>query len=388
VSRGCVERKEKRVGNASLSTKSLVEEAKKSVSIESLPKNQCQEEGMANTVGPVTIDGPAGVKSLIFRSLHGFEELGVPFRYDLELLSEDFEVKASDMLGKTMAVHLELSDGSLRHFHGYVTEFSAPGAAAAHARYRVTLRPWLWFLGRTTNCRIFQNKTVPDILKEVFRGNGFTDFKFALSGTYPSRVFVVQYRETDLNFVSRLMEQEGIYFFTKHTASTHEIHFADSYSAHDPVKGYEKIKFFPPDDHRGMHVDHVYHWDLSEGIEPGAYAHTDFDFEKPTASLLQKTKDPRPYAMSHFEVYDYPGGYLETGPGESYARVRLEELQATGEHADGRSNARGIAVSRSPRAPVHSGRRAARARRSFKACRRRRSSVTRGTRSGRTTTPG
>ncbi|HEY3593771.1 MAG TPA: contractile injection system protein, VgrG/Pvc8 family, partial [Polyangiaceae bacterium] len=104
---------------------------------------------MASSVGPVTIDGPAGVKGLIFRSLRGVEELGLAFRYDIELLSPSFDVKASDVLGKTMAVHLELSDGSLRHFHGYITEFSCPGASSAHAIYRMTLRPWIWFLGRT-----------------------------------------------------------------------------------------------------------------------------------------------------------------------------------------------------------------------------------------------
>ncbi|HEY3592576.1 MAG TPA: type VI secretion system tip protein TssI/VgrG, partial [Polyangiaceae bacterium] len=169
-------------------------------------------------------------------------------------------------------------------------------------------------------------------------------FKTSLSASYSPRTFVVQYRETDLNFVSRLMEQEGIYFFTKHTAAAHEITLADSYSAHDPTPGYEEIQFLPPDPHRKVHVDHIHHWDLSEEIEPGAYAHTDFDFEKPTANLLQTTVDPGPYAMSHFEVYDYPGGYLETPAGEAYARIRMEELQATSERAEAQSNARGIAV--------------------------------------------
>ena len=88
--------------------------------------------------------------------------------------------------------------------------------------------PWLWFLTRTSDCRIFQEKTVPDIIKEIFRDHGFTDFEERLSGSYRTWVYCVQYRETDFNFVSRLMEQEGIYYYFKHENGKHTLVLADS----------------------------------------------------------------------------------------------------------------------------------------------------------------
>jgi type VI secretion system secreted protein VgrG len=294
--------------------------------------------------GPITLEPPPNAKSLIFRSMTAQEELGRLFKYEIDLLNQDSNLKPADVLGQLMTVHIELRHGDVRHFNGYVTDMSLKGTLGAHALYTFTVRPWLWLLTRTNNCRIFQKMTVPDIIKQVFRDHGLTDFEEALSGTYAANDFIVQYRETDFNFVSRLMEQVGIYYFFKHTESTHSLVLSDSYSAHATVSGYESIPYYPPDEHRGHDTDFVDRWESSHQIEPGAYALTDFDFERPKASLLAKLALPNDHAKADFEVFDYPGAYTEVKNGEDYVRVRLEELHVAHAQAHGRSNARGLAV--------------------------------------------
>jgi type VI secretion system secreted protein VgrG len=294
--------------------------------------------------GPITLDPPPNGQSLVFRSMTAEEELGRLFEYKLDLLSRDPNLMASDMLGYPMTVHLELSNGDIRHFNGYVTDFSLAGTHGDYALYQVTLRPWLWLLTRTANCRIFQHKTVPDIVKQVFRDHGLTDFEDALAGNYPARDFVVQYRETDFNFVSRLMEQEGIYYFFKHDNRKHTLVLADSYSAHDAVPGYESLPYYPPDEHRAVTVEHVDRWRTSNRMKPGAYAITDYDFERPQANLFAKVSAPNRHPNADFEIFDYPGGYARTHNGEDCARIRFEELNSRFARADAETNARGLTV--------------------------------------------
>jgi type VI secretion system secreted protein VgrG len=294
--------------------------------------------------GPITFDPPPAGKSLFFRAMTAQEELGRLFHYELELLSSDPNLKASDILGHTATVHIELRNGELRHYNGCVTDFSLAGSYGPHALYRMTLRPWLWLLTRTANCRIFQHQTVPDIIKKIFRDHGLTDFEESLTATYPARDYVVQYRETDFNFVSRLMEEDGIYYFFKHEGTKHTLILADSYSAHDAPPGYEKLPYYPPDEHRTKDIDYVDRWETQHRIQPGGYALTDYDFERPRANLLEKLSVPNDHPKADFEIFDYPGEYALTKNGPDYVRMRHEELNAEYARADGHTNARGVLV--------------------------------------------
>jgi type VI secretion system secreted protein VgrG len=242
-----------------------------------------------------------------------------------------------------MSVHLEVAD-QLRHWNGYVTEFYAAGTFGRFASYRAVLRPWLWLLTRTYNCRIFQDQTVPDIIKKVFRDNGFTDFEEKLAESYPAKHYVVQYRESDFNFVSRLMEQAGIYYYFKHTAAQHVLVLADSMSAHEPHPLLPTVPYQGPDTHRSQLIDYVHVWSRGQSLQPGAYAVTAYDFERPRASLSAQVADPKPHANAEFEVFDYPGVYTEVSDGESYAKVRLQQAQTLFEVANGRTNARAFCV--------------------------------------------
>lgn len=291
----------------------------------------------------IAVTTPLGGDELLFRRMSATEELGRLFRYDLELIGPSEAVKLEDVLGKDMAVRIDAHDGT-RFLHGNVSRFSYAGRTEGYAIYHATLRPWLWFLTRTADCKIFQEMKVPDIIKEVFRELGFTDFEDRLSGTYRTWNYCVQYRETDFNFVSRLMEAEGIYYYFKHEEGRHTLVLSDGISSHEPAPGYAEIPYIPPDMGAVHDRDHVSDWSLWQEVQPGAYEIDDYDFKKPKADLTAKSQQARPHSGADYDVYDYPGEYLESGDGDSYVKVRLEELQAMQERVSGAGDARGVAV--------------------------------------------
>jgi type VI secretion system secreted protein VgrG len=264
---------------------------------------------------PIPIDAqvrfisPLG-DQLLFRQMEGQEALGRPFKYDLTLLSEDGDLVLSDLLGQVVTVELDLpqttptpNDG-IRYFNGYVTRFSRHGVHRNYHVYSATIRPWLWLLSQPSNCRIFQNKTVPEIIKEVFRAHGLTDFQESLTGDYSPREFVVQYRETDFNFVSRLMEGHGIYYFFTHQADKHTLVLADSYGAHNKVPGYEEVPYFRPGSMQQSLPDHISDWEDAQEIQPGTVVLNDFNFETPKTDLLVNRSSPNPHEKADFEHYD------------------------------------------------------------------------------------
>jgi type VI secretion system secreted protein VgrG len=295
----------------------------------------------------VSVKSPLGEDVLLFRQMTAREELGRLSEFHLDLLSENESIKMEDVLGKKITVKMALSEGGERFFNGYVSRFAQIERVQGLAHYEATLKPWLWFLTRTADCRIFQDKTIPEIIKEIFRDHGFSDFKESLNRTYKPKVYCVQYRETDFNFVSRLMEQEGIYYFFEHEDDKHTMVLADSYSAHHAIKPAE-IPYLHADELAVRERDHISEWFVSQEIQPGAFALNDFDFEKPRASasgsLKVKSLQKREHALADYEIYDYPGEYTESGDGESYAKTWLESLQAQHEQTRGSGDARGLAV--------------------------------------------
>lgn len=289
----------------------------------------------------IEVSTPLGDGVLLFRSMTATEELGRPFEYELQLLSQDQNLKLEDLLGHKVTVRLLRPDGEVRFFNGFVSRFAQTGVLGHYVAYRATLVPWLWFLTRTADCRIFQEKNVPEIIKEVFREHGFTDFEESLSGSYPTREYCVQYRETDFNFVSRLMESEGIYYYFKHEEDKHTLVLADSYSAHEAVPGYEEVPYFPPSENV-VREEHIFEWSLRKEVQTGVYALTDYDFEKPRADLQVKTSVGRGHPSDDLEVFDYPGSYVATDHGNNRVRTRIEELHAQYEQLEAVGNPRGF----------------------------------------------
>ena len=304
-----------------------------------------------STTGPVqkqrrlAVYGPLDDDALVLRQMTATEQLGRLFEYRLEVYSEDYQLDFDALLGENMTVRMDLlTGGETRYFNGFVSDCWQGASTNRTATYQITLRPWLWFLTRTADCRIFQEKTAPDIIKEVFRDSGFSDFEESLSGDYRQREYCVQYRETDFNFVSRLMEEEGIYYYFKHQNGKHMLVLSDSYSAHDPFPGYEEIPYYPPDMHNHRERDHIFDWSISKRVQPGRYALNDFDFKVPKKNLRSQLEIPRAHAQAQYEIYDYPGEYKQSADGDHYSRVRIEELQAQHETLEGQGNAAGLAT--------------------------------------------
>lgn len=287
--------------------------------------------------------------TLLFRAMSGSEQLGRLSEYRVQLVSMKKDIQIASVLGKPMGVHVNLADGGVRHFHGIVTRFRSSGWDGDRATYEATVHPWLWLLTRTSNCRIFQDKSVPDIVAEVCGASAYGGLvelsSGALDGVHAALPFCVQYRETDFNFVCRLLEGAGIYFFFVHDADKHTMVLADSYGAHVPIGG-PALKLSSEDRRFGTDDEMVFDWSASGQIESSTCALDDFDFEKAASStsgaLLVKSTIAAAFDQTAFEMFDYPGGYTASADGTALARARLESLQGQCERIDATSNARAL----------------------------------------------
>lgn len=302
-----------------------------------------------------------GEDVLLLAGFDGGEEISSPFSFDLELLSQKPEqVSLEKIVGRNATVTLQLQDGSERFFNGFVSRFALGGRDRGgderFTQYRARLVPWLWFLTQSAGCRIHQDKTVPEIVKQTFERLGFRDFRDDLTRTYTRWDYCVQYRETDFQFVSRLLEQEGIFYFFEHEEGKHTLVLADSPRAHKPCPGQRRATF-SPEGGFGESEDTVTAWQAEQELRPGRQTLRDYHFEMPakTLEVSENTRFPAG-GNERFEVYDYPGGYAQkfNKPGErlssveqeggAAARLRMEEREESHLVHRGESFCRGFAA--------------------------------------------
>ena len=292
----------------------------------------------------IEITTPLDKDLLRFHTMRATEEISRPFEYELVLLSEDPQLPLEELLGAPMDIALECVDGAVRHFNGICARVSQGGRQGRFHLYHATLRPWLWLLTRTKNCRIFQEKNVPDILKEMFgHHQGIADVRVELTDAYGPWVYCVQYCESDFAFVSRLMEQEGMYYFFKHSAGKHTLVIADSPNAHT-AEYEEPIPFIGPEERVRPEQEHISQWSVSRELQPGRYALAAYDFERPSVDLNVRSSFERQHAQAAYEVFEYGGDYVDRADGESYARTRIEEQQSKYHRVKGETNARALAA--------------------------------------------
>ena len=259
------------------------------------------------------------------------------------LLSPRSDLDADKILGKPVTFELELRGDAKRHLHGFVTRFALTGASGRFHRYQAVVRPWLWFLTRTTDCRIFQDMKVPDIVKTVFEDHPIAVHDFKLFREYRTWDYCVQYRESDFAFVSRLLEHEGIYYRFEHSDGAHKLILLDSASAHDPQPdGADDLPFFSAGQQPPPDVDFVSRWAMTRSVQPGKFAIKDFDFEIPGSDLFVDGERKRNYDLSDFELFDYPGGFTKTPDGVHYLENRRDEVQSRFEVFSGATNAQSL----------------------------------------------
>jgi|HubBroStandDraft_6_1064221.scaffolds.fasta_scaffold10929_5 type VI secretion system secreted protein VgrG len=286
----------------------------------------------------ITIDTPLGEDVLLLRSFQGQEAISRLFSFDLDLVSEDPSINYEDIVGQAVTVSLMLADASPRYWNGFVSRFVQAGRDSNVSVYQATIVPWLWFLDQTTDCRIFQNKTAPDIIKQIFQEYGYRDFTLRLYGDFVKRDYCVQYRESDFNFVSRLMEEEGIFYFFEHEKGKHTLILGNDPAAHQeclnqPTARYEGTAGGWQDD------DVILQWLQEQEFRPGIFTATDYNFETPSTSLLSSVN-----GNGKWEVYDFPGEYTKKADGDKLVKVRLQEQQMPQSVARGTSDCRAFGV--------------------------------------------
>ncbi|WP_217587232.1 type VI secretion system tip protein VgrG [Burkholderia sp. GbtcB21] len=289
-----------------------------------------------------TLDSPHG-DDLKFHTLDGSDELGRLFEFRIEALADSHSLSLKDMLGKPVTVRIEQQDQSTRYLNGIVARASLAGRRAErHYGYELVVRPWLWLATRRSDCRIFQNKTVPEIVQEVLSTYGFP-IENHLAESYVPREYCVQYNETDAAFVSRLMEFEGIYYWFRHAEDTHTLMLSDAMSSHTALPGYETIPYIARDRTAIADEEHIDGWLPAQEVSVGKHQTTDYDYTKPRADLSSQKVDPRGHDHDSFASFEWPGGYRDDAPGAHYSRVRLEEQQAEHERASADTDVRGAA---------------------------------------------
>jgi type VI secretion system secreted protein VgrG len=285
------------------------------------------------------LDTPFGKDALVLTRFRGHEGMGELFEFDVDALAEK-EVELDGGIGKNCAVTYK-TFGHERVFNGILVEAEWLGNHRPDKfhEYRLVLRPWLWLLGHTADCRIFQHKPASDIIKDVFQERGFSDLKDDLKDNYPELEYCVQYRETDLHFVTRLMEQHGIYYYFEHSADKHTLVLVDRNSSHKPVPNAPAVPFnaFGATGHEDR--ENLTRWVQQRSFRTGKIEYRDYDYLKPTEKLVGDANGAARYNKADLEVYDYPGKYKERKDGEKFAKVHLDAEQSLDErrHAEGRA---------------------------------------------------
>lgn len=272
----------------------------------------------------ITFTSPLGADAFLVTGFRGREELSRPFSFTLDLVSENAAVAPADLVGQPVSWAVNRPADSPRYFHGFVKRLvTGPLASRTLRTYQVEVVPWLWFLTRTADCRVYQNKTVPDVVKDVFGRYGFTAFRESYQGSYPVREYVVQYRESAFDFVSRLLEEYGIYYYFEFADGSHTLVLADAASAYAATG--VTAEYRP----EAGAVLGVTRWDRAYLFHTGKAAHTDYNFTTPATALLatQPTTVSLP-GISKFEQFDYPGRYAVGADGTSLAKVRIEAEEA------------------------------------------------------------
>jgi type VI secretion system secreted protein VgrG len=329
------------------------------------PRNQDEDElSQDNRLGvlstPLDLDTRRGRDALVLVRFEGNEGLSELFEYRIEALSNLENIDFNKALGQQCTVTIETFGGQKRDFHGILVEAQRLGPREDRFAYRLVLRPWLWLLTRTTDCRIFLDKTAPEIIKEVFTDRKFVDFQSRIEneGSFPKLEYCVQFRETDFNFVARLMEKEGIYYYFTHQNGKHTLVLANSRTSHDPVLTLqerdiirdktlelkEDMPFLPSVGKFVPTTQRIENWITERKFRSGVVELKDYNYETPNAQMACIEIGDNAYEHGDMEIFEHPGDFNNADQGQRYAEIYLEAEQAR----DHRRKAIGEAVSLFP----------------------------------------
>ena len=295
----------------------------------------------------VTLSGsavPDGM--LLFASLGGTETVGELFTYSIKLKTPDIlnldyvspaaNLQLKPMVGKDLCVNIELDGGGKRYISGLVTAARVAGHQGRSVVYELRLEPWLKTLTHTSDYKAFQNKNVVDILDEVLDEYPWPVEK-RLVENYPTRAWQVQYGETDFDFIQRLMQEWGIYWWFEHNENSHTLVLADAINVHKACADSPLVCYYQ----KGLKLDKefIHTITANESLRSGQWVLNDFDFMKPRSLLKITVANPRETGLAEYEHYEWPGDYFTKSEGEMLTRIRMEEQRSPGSRVQGSGQA-------------------------------------------------
>ncbi|MBC9246831.1 type VI secretion system tip protein VgrG [Paracoccus sp. 11-3] len=278
--------------------------------------------GQSDRVGKLTTS--VGPDALALLRFDGADHLNDLFEFRVAALAIDGAIDFDKLIGTHATVEIEGREGT-RVFDGIVTQARWAGASENGHRYDLVLRPWLWLAGRRKNQKIFHEKTVVQILQQIFAeysALGDPTLEIKLSEDYPVLEYTVQYRESDLNFVRRQMERHGISFHFRHDKGSHTLVLTDDVLSHETI-GQRPFRTY--DGHHQASEEHFWEWSPERNLTTGAVRLIDYNFKSPSAVMEVNRMGDAGYALGQLESYEYPGDYADESAGRNSARLRVNQ---------------------------------------------------------------
>jgi len=287
----------------------------------------------------VSISPDPGFK-LVFDSLDGTEELGRPFLYVLMMSSHEVKGDLVSLLGSSVTISIRKGKEGKRYFNGIIGRIEYAGLRGGAASYRIELRPWIWLLAHQQDCLIFQNKTAWQIITSVFQKAGFSDYEDKRQNGAGDAVleYCVQYDESSFDFVTRLIELFGLYYYFTHANGSHKLVFCDDPNSHSSVGA--AIPFQSQETEIRAVQDHIWQWSSELAVVSGKVTYRDYNFTTSSADLTTRSNSSAKHPHGSYEYYAYPGLYQTTGDGQKLTDVRIQDITARRQVTFGSSNSR------------------------------------------------
>ena len=303
----------------------------------------------------IRIASPLGDDAFVVLTFDGLEVLSGLFHFNLKLASKRSDITFEQLAGKNITVSLKSSDRRQRYFNGIIVAFAPAGVSEkeGYSLYNAVMQPSLWLLTQCQDCRIFQDKSVPDIIKQVLGQAALgakgvkakIDFRLDLAGSYSAREYCVQYNESDYDFLARICENEGLFFFFEHKNGKHTLVFADAPDKHKPhLGGKKETVAFQKTLGANLDAEAITALQQNQKITTGKYTARDYNFTIPDTDLTVTRQTEHNTPGGQGERYEYPGGYEKSNSrGQTLAKVRMQASDAQFHTLQGRSNCRSFA---------------------------------------------
>ncbi len=283
----------------------------------------------------ISLDTVLGKDKLILTHLEGTEVVSGLFSFQLQAFSNDLAIPEKSIVGTAVTCCIHNGDNPDRFIHGYVSKFTRKQPWVTAVReYALEVVPWFWFLALSQDCRIFQNKTTLEICETLFKQFGFSAYEIAVTNSYAKREYCVQYNETAFHFISRLLEEEGIFYFFRHEQGKHTLVMGDLVSKCS-LNTANEVPFS-----QGSFIPrHITEWEHMYSFCSGEFSHSDYDFTKPSVDLLTSTKTVVNLSNNNqYTIFNFPGEYNDKTQGSQLSRIRMEQHEQPYDIIQGASN--------------------------------------------------